>query len=216
MQRFCATVALIGGVVFGSSASADIVYSGAMALKVIDGDGGVGDPQTVTIADHSWEFGFVVGGPLDYAFINAQGEDAGLFSTGTVTFSNMARNFDANDTIGSLTTGLEMFPVGPGGSENENLVMHDYTDGSGEFAANGTSYIGFAFGGLGDRRYGWMQFSLSQNTERRIVTLLGWAYNDDAGGSILAGQTGAPAVPGVGAIAGLVGIAGVRGRRRRG
>ena len=35
---------MIGAIALASSASADIVYSGSMSLKVIDGDGGVGDP----------------------------------------------------------------------------------------------------------------------------------------------------------------------------
>ncbi len=212
MQRLCTAAALIGGVVIGSSASADIVYSGSMALKVIDGDGGVGDPAMVTIEGYSWQFGFVVGGPLDYAFINAQTEHSGLFATG---FGEPdARNFAQDDNIGFTTSGLEMYPIG-GGTANDNLVMHDYVDGDGDFAANGSGYIGFAFGTVGDRRYGWMSFDLSENVERRVITLTGYAYNDEVGGSILAGQTSTPAVPGAGVIAGLVGIAGLRGRRRR-
>lgn len=213
MQRIHASLAVIGSIAIGSIASADIVYSGSMSQKVINGDGGVGDPATVTIEGYSWQFGFVVGGPLDYAFINAQDEHAGLFTTSFG--APAARNFVQDDNIGVATPFLEMYPIG-GGSSNSNLEMHDYLDGGGEFAANGLGYIGFAFGTVGDRRYGWMSFNFSENVERRIVTLTGWAYNDEAGGSILAGQTSIPVVPGVGAIAGLMGIAGVRGRRRRG
>ena len=204
---------MIGAIALASSASADIVYSGSMSLKVIDGDGGVGDPAMVTIEGYSWEFGFVVGGPLNYAFINAQGDHSGLFTTGFGEPN--ANNFEQDDNIGFATPFLEMYPIG-GGTANDNLVMHDYADGSGDFAASGSGYVGFAFGTVGDRRYGWMSFNLSENVERRVITLTGYAYNDEVGGSILAGQTGAPVVPGVGAIAGLVGIAGVRRRRRRG
>ena len=211
MHRFCATVALIGGVAIGTSASADIVYSGAMSLKVIDDDGGLGEPAMVTIEGYSWEFGFVVGGPLDYAFINAQGDHAGLFTTG---FGELdAKNFAQDANIGFATPFLEMYPIGGSGA-NSNLEMHDYLGSGGEFAANGSGYVGFAFGTVGNRRYGWMSFDFSDATDRRSVTLTGYAYNDDAGGSILAGQTAV--VPGAGALAGLLGVAGLRARRRRG
>ena len=215
MHRICALAAALGGLTIGMSVTADIIYSGPLDLEVVnDGGTSIGDPATVTIGSHSWSFGFVVGGPLDYGFINALTNDTGLFSTGTIEFSTTARNFAAGDTIGGSTTGLEMYPIGPGSSENENLTLHDYVDGSGDFSANGTGFIGFAFGGLLDRNYGWMEFSLTEADDRRVISLLGWAYNDESGGSITAGQTGV--VPGAGALAGLLGVAGLRARRRRG
>lgn len=211
MHRNYAAAAVLGSLTLTLSASADIIYSGSLDLEVVNDAGSVSSPQTISIDTYTWEFGFVVGGPLDYAFINAQGDHTGLFTTG---FGELdAKNFAQDANIGVATPFLEMYPIGGSGA-NSNLEMHDYLGSGGEFAANGSGYVGFAFGTVGNRRYGWMSFDFSAATDRRSVTLTGYAYNDDAGGSILAGQTAV--VPGAGALAGLLGVAGLRARRRRG
>ena len=81
MHRNYAAAAVLGSLTLTLSASADIIYSGSLDLEVTNDGVDVSSPQTISIDSYSWEFGFVVGGPLDYAFINAQGDHAGLFTT---------------------------------------------------------------------------------------------------------------------------------------
>ncbi|MAB72293.1 MAG: hypothetical protein CMJ54_07275 [Planctomycetaceae bacterium] len=187
------------------SASADIVYSGDLGLTVSSGDAAI----DVSIGDNTWQFGVLIGGPLDYTFVTALNEGAGLFVPIANEFS--ARNFAAGDNIGTFTSVLNMYPLGPGGSTNINLTMHDYVSGEGTFDASGTGFVGFGFGGGIDFNYGWMQFTLDvdANSGSHSITLVDFAYNDEVNGSIEVG-----AIPAPGAIA-LLSIAGLAGRRRR-
>ena len=185
-------------------AAADIVYSGDLDLTVSSGDAAI----DVSIGDNTWQFGVLLGGPLDYTFVTALNEGAGLFVPIANEFS--ARNFAAGDNIGTITSVLNMFPLGPG-DENINLNMHDYVSGEGTFDASGTGFVGFGFGGGIDFNYGWMQFTLDvdANSGSHSITLVDLAYNDEVNGSIEVG-----AIPAPGAIA-LLSIAGLAGRRRR-
>ena len=192
------------GVCLAGSAHADIVYSGELNLSTT----AAGDPISVEIAGNTYQFEIVEGGPLFYAGITALNNGAGLF----VEVSNpfLARNFSAGDNIGNATSVLDMYPLGEG-TENINLTMHDYVDGSGNFAANGTGYVGFGFGGPIEFNYGWMRFTLSAGDlpSSRTITLVDWAYESTVGQSI---QVGAIPAPGAVAVAALAGLA---GRRRR-
>ena len=185
-------------------ASADIVYSGDLGLTVNSGDTAI----DVSIGDNMWQFGIVLGGPLDYTYVTALNEGAGLFVP--IASESEARNFAAGDNIGTITSVLNMFPLGPG-DENINLNMHDYISGEGTFDASGTGYVGFGFGSGINFNYGWMQFTLDvdENSMSHSITLVDFAYNDDVNGSIEVG-----AIPAPGAIA-LLSIAGLAGRRRR-
>lgn len=192
------------GLALVGSAHADIVYSGALNLSTTASGG----PISVAIAGNQYQFEILEGGPLFYAGITALNDGAGLF----VELSNpyLARNFSAGDNIGNATSVLDMYPLGPG-SENINLTMHDYVDGSGNFAANGTGYVGFGFGGPVLFNYGWMRFTLSAGDlpSSRTITLVDWAYESTVGQSIQVG-----AIPAPGAIA-VAALAGLTGRRRR-
>ncbi|HAC09344.1 MAG TPA: hypothetical protein DCG14_06790 [Phycisphaerales bacterium] len=185
-------------------ASADIVYSGDLGLTVNSGETAI----DVSIGDNMWQFGIVLGGPLDYTYVTALNEGAGLFVP--IANETSARNFAAGDNIGTVTSVLKMFPLGEG-DENINLNMHDYVSGEGTFDASGTGYVGFGFGGGIDFNYGWMQFTLERDeiAMSHSITLVDFAYNDDVNGSIEVG-----AIPAPGAIA-LLSIAGLAGRRRR-
>ena len=198
-------------VVLSTAANADIVYSGAIFDGVSDANGG--GSLTVEIAGLNYEFGILVGGPLDYSYVTTTSEGAGLFVP--LTETGEARNFSAGDNIGTLTSVLNMYPLG-GGSENINLVMHDYAgtlDNPGEFSASGTGYVGFGFGSGVNFNYGWMEFtSFEEEFEgglQSYFSLTGWAYNDEVNGSIEVGQIPAPGV------LGLLAIGGLTCRRRR-
>lgn len=203
MKKFVlasSVLALAGG------ASADIVYSGELGLTVNSGDTAI----DVSIGDNSWQFGIDTGvtpPTLDYSFITALNEGAGVF---VPVFDGYARRFAAGDNIGTLTTILNMFPLGEFGN-NINLLMHDYVTGAGLFDASGTGFVGFGFGGGIDFNYGWMQFTLDVDADSNShsITLVDFAYNDEINGSIEVG-----AIPAPGAIA-LLSLAGLAGRRRR-
>ena len=192
-------------------ANADIIYSGFI-FDVVS-DSGEGESMTVDIAGYNYEFGILVGGPLDYSYVTTTSDNAGLFVP--LTETDEARNFSAGDNIGTFTSVLNMYPLGPGG-ENINLVMHDYAgslDNPGEFSASGTGYVGFGFGSGVNFNYGWMEFSSWEEEFegglQSYVALTGWAYNDELNGSIEVGQIPAPGV------LGLLAIGGLAGRRRR-
>ena len=192
-----------------SVANAEIIYSGSIFEIASD----TSDPVSVDIAGLNYEFGILVGGPLDYSYITTTSEGAGLFVP--LTETDEAKNFSAGDNIGSFTSVLNMYPLGPGG-ENINLVMHDYTgtlDNPGEFSANGTGYVGFGFGSGINFNYGWMEFtSWEEEFEgglQSYIALTGWAYNDEINSSIEVGQIPAPGAMG------LLALAGLTGRRRR-
>ena len=182
------------------SATADLVYSGELNLTVSSGDSAI----DVSIGSNMWQFGIETGGPLDYSFVTALNESAGLFVP--IANETSARNFAAGDNIGTLTSVLNMFPLGEGDADL-NLLMHDYVNGEGTFDASGTGFVGFGFGGGIDFNYGWMQFTLDVDADS--ITLVDYAYNDEINGSIEVG-----AIPAPGAIA-LLSLAGLAGRRRR-
>ena len=112
--------------------------------------------------------------------------------------------------FGTLTSVLEMYPTDGGAAYNR--TMHNYVDGSGNFGATDSGYVGFGFGSGINFNYGWMHFELVEVEGVASITLTGWAYNDEVNGSIVAGQT--MAVPGSGALA-LFGLTAVGRRRRR-
>ena len=96
------------------------------------------------------------------------------------------------------------------GSEDRRATETTY---DGAWGADG-GYVAFALGSGADRRFGWMHFT---NITMDTLTLNGWAYNDVAGGAIMAGQTeAATAIPGAGGLVALAcGAVGLRRRRRK-
>ena len=195
-----------------SVANAEIIYSGFISESASD----TSDPVSVEIAGLNYEFGILVGGPLDYSYITTTSENAGIFiPVSQISSPAEARNFSAGDNIGTLTEVLDMFPLG-NGDENVDLTLHDYAgtlENPGQFSATGTGYVGFGFGSGVNYNYGWMEFtSWEEEFEGGVqsyIALTGWAYNDELNGSIEVGQIPAP-----GAL-GLLALAGLAGRRRR-
>lgn len=201
MQRFLATAALTA--IAAAPASASVIYSGPLSEIVYD-TGNSEDFGTITIGEYSWDFGFVLGGPLDFAFVTSNVEHTGVFVNAAESLN--ARNFGQGDNIGVATPWLDMYNTS---GANFNYEMHDFVDGTGTFAADGSiGYVGFAFGTVGDRRYGWMEFKINGG-ETRSMELLGYAYQSEAGTGIEAGV-----VPGPGGLA-ILGLTGLAARRRR-
>lgn len=195
-----------------SVASAEIIYSGSIFELASD----TSEPVSVDIAGLDYEFGILVGGPLDYSYITTNSENAGIFiPVSQISNPSEARNFSAGDNIGTVTGILDMFPLG-NGDENIDLTLHDYVgtlENPGQFSANGIGYVGFGFGSGINFNYGWMEFTTFEEEFegglQSYIALTGWAYNDELNGSIEVGQIPAP-----GAL-GLLALAGLAGRRRR-
>jgi hypothetical protein len=195
----------VSALALSSVANADIVYSGDVSLEAE-----VGDSVSFDIAGYNYEFGIQTGGPLEYAYVTTTDENAGIFIPLAQTANPMdARNFADGDNIGTLTSVLDMFPLG-NGSENINLNMYDFISGEGGFTLDETGYVGFGFGNGIDFNYGWIEFTVFDEGPFTFMTMTGWAYNDEVNGSITVGQIPAP-----GAL-GLLAIGGLAGRRRRG
>ena len=191
-------------------AASALAVTGFANADIISSDAGgfaeLGESFSFDIAGFNYEFGIEVAGPVDYAYITTTDEGAGIF----VPIANelLARNFAPGHSIGTLTSVLNMYPLGPGGSES-NLIMHDYITGEGEFSATGYGYVGFGFGSGTEFNYGWMEFITVDIPGCKHIIMTGWAYNDEINQSITVGQIPAP-----GAL-GLLAIAGLAGRRRR-
>lgn len=184
----------------GSVANADIVYSDFTDTAQ------EGDSVSFEINGLNYEFGIQTGGPLNYAYITTTSEGAGIFVPIATPLN--ARNFAAGANIGTITSVLNMFPLG-GGGENVNLTMYDYVSGDGDFAPETTGYAGFGFGSGVDFNYGWIEFTLYAEGDFEFIDINGWAYNDVVNESITVGQIPAP-----GAFA-LLALGGLAGRRRR-
>lgn len=184
----------------GSVANADIVYSDFTDTAQEGGS------VSFEINGLDYEFGIQTGGPLNYAYVTTTSEGAGIFVP--LLNEGNARNFAAGDNIGTLTSVLNMFPLG-GADENINLVMYDYATGDGDFAPETTGYVGFGFGSGVQFNYGWIEFTLYAEGEFEFIDINGWAYNDVVNESITVGQIPAP-----GAFA-LLALGGLAGRRRR-
>ncbi len=150
-------------------ANADIIYSG------LNTSAGSGDSVSIDIAGLNYEFGIQTGegqsGILDYAYVTTTSQGAGLFVP--LLSESEARNFSAGDSIGTLTSVLDMYPLG-GGSENINLTMFDFNTNTGSWNLGETGYVGFGFGSGIDFNYGWIEFTVNNGE----IAMTGFAYND--------------------------------------
>jgi len=186
----------VSALVLGSFANADIIYNDLSETA------GSGESVSIDINGLNYEFGIETGGPLDYAYVTTTSEGAGLFVP--LLEETTARNFSAGDSIGTLTSVLNMFPLG-GGSENINLAMFDFNTNTGNWNLGETGYVGFGFGSGIDFNYGWIEFTVNNGE----MTMSGWAYESEVNKSITVGQIPAPAA------LSLLAIAGIASRRRR-
>ena len=195
-MKFKISCIAVSALALGSFANAEIVYSD------LSESASAGFPISIDIAGFNYEFGIEDGGPLNYAYVTTTSENAGVFVP--LLEETTARNFSAGDSIGTLTSVLNMFPLG-GGSENINLAMFDYNTNTGNWNIGETGYVGIGFGSGIDFNYGWIEFVI-YNGEMQME---GWAYETEVNKSITVGQIPAP-----GALS-LLAIAGIASRRRR-
>jgi len=150
---------------------------------------------------YTWEIGIQgIGQFGSYSYFTPTSTNTGVAAT--VAQPLQAERFIFEEGIGQ-TDFFSTFPTG--GSSNNNLLLHNYGNGTGNFPSFGiTQYAGFCFGSEQDTFFGWASFTMSGPNS---FTLNDIAYTN---GEIGAGML----IPAPGAVA-LLGLAGVAGTRRR-
>ena len=209
-NRLVKHAAVAASVVAAASANAAVVYSGVVNFAcAVDLDGTYINVET----------GILSNGPGT----GVPGWDVNPYSTsGGLNFFNstgggqMRTPGQTTGTAGNLALGTV---IGSAGSYNTGTgnVMTNATGGW-QYSAN--NIIGFKFvAASGLTHYGWMRFAvgaigsagLGNNAPTR--TVVDFAYESVAGGSIAAGDTGVIPAPGALALLGMAGLAGARRRR---
>jgi len=143
---------------------------------------------------------------------------------GTTSFTNFTAGFtgtafDFNWKIVSSGVAVDNGLGFTGNSGLERRYAHtSVTHSTTDLPLGTNKLIAFSLEST-ETHYGWINYSLAQETDGYAFTVNSWAYNDIAGQGIFAGQNtaaGSSAVPGLGGLAALaIGAAGVRSRRQR-
>ena len=199
-----------------ASSAAAVATASAATADIISSDGSVsidtGNSQTLFSID-----------PQYHVAVSNRG--SGVFSSTGYGIASVS----VNGYVGLVNSGVT---IGAGFTGSTQSAASNYMRvssgvvqiSSSNALALGTSQIlGFAITGSGpDVYYAWINYTLERSDDgpfQYIWEINGWAYNNVAGESIIAGQTtaeGGNAVPGLGGLAALaIGAAGIRSRRQR-
>ena len=201
LAAYAAAGAAAASVTAVPGARADIVYSGPLNLTIPFNNAGVYldlvTNRTSSIAFTGYDIEIFYTGSGNIAFLHQQ-NGAFVIPDGTDPFTTPASALTRGAFIGSTDT------------------FNSNTSGT-NFQVTGTEYLGIRFNNTATQQvdYGWIQFSTNA-PNGNPATILGYAYNNTAGGSILAGQVpepGTTAMLGLGALG--LGAAGLRAWRRQ-
>ncbi|HKI47974.1 MAG TPA: IPTL-CTERM sorting domain-containing protein, partial [Desulfobacteria bacterium] len=126
-----------------------------------------------------------------------------------------ATNF-ISDTIGYLDKYYKVSIHAVNTANPSDTYDYSYKVETGNFGGK-NGYIGVRFLISGKPHYGWIQFDATAN--RSPVTIRGWAYEDESGKAIAAGDTGQTPIPtlnqwGIMFLAGLILLEGARRLRK--
>jgi len=231
-----------------AGATASIIWSGIQNLTVsvgeagsnfgnnaglnidIDGTGFAGNLFALNLSNHrsfsTWKTGTFTG-PYSSNYITT---GTSTFSTRSV-YAGLAAPGSAaiagSGAIAKLNSGAVISSggsfVGSGVLRNKYSSSGFVWSSSGNFPSQGDGFAGVRFQQAGQTHYGWIHFSFSDtNNDGWLdqITATDWAYENVAGGSILAGQTTGAAVPEPGSMSlsvlalGSVGVLALRRRRK--
>jgi hypothetical protein len=135
-----------------------------------------------------------------------------VFMNGTTSRANAFAVGTAGSRLGKLSEGDAI-------SDSNDFALGEYPefefeDGS-DYPWNdgGTGYVGLRFDIAGQTHYGWAQFTYDDAAD--TLTLLDFAYENTAGASILAGNTGVIPEPGSAALLMALASGAVAAYRRR-
>ena len=184
LAAYAAAGIALAAPVITPGARADIIYSGPLSVAVPNNIGGIyldlSTGVTNTVGFTGYDINPYANGGLGLTFLAA---------TGT--------SYVAPTTAGPASALL------PGAFIGSTDVFTTSDSGT-NFKVTGTEFLGLKFVNTttGGTDYGWIQFQTT-GTTGFPATILGYAYNNVAGGSILAGQTTAVPEPGATAALGL-------------
>ncbi len=136
------------------------------------------------------------------------GYDINPYYGGNLMFMGGTAN---NNAVGTGLAATNM-AAGQSVAAGPFLTTDNFPDMT-NFVANQAGYFGIRFRREGDNAllHGWLRI-VKSSANNAPGTIIDWAYNDVAGGDILAGE----GIPGPGALAVLaIGAVGLRGRRRQ-
>ena len=194
--------AAAAAVVVGS-AHAAVVYSGVINFVcAVDIDGCYINVQTNTLSNGP-------GSGVPGWDVNPYSSAGGMNFFNSTGGGQMRTPGQTTGAAGNLALGTV---VGSTGSYN-TATSNVYANATGGWQYSANNVIGFRFvAAAGTTHYGWMRFAMGaagSSGTSMTRTVVDYAWNDVAGGSVEAGLVPAP-----GAIA-LLGLAGLAGRRRR-
>jgi hypothetical protein len=192
-EKKLARYALAGSALLGvPAAHAGTVYSG-----IIDSTATVGNPVAIDITGGGGDFSFsLIPDSGSTIHIVATANTGNFFNDGLtpLTAGTPITLVNTNTTGGELMKSPDLFPSGPWASQS------------------GFAYLGLRFTMSAQEYLGWAQISINQGAPS--LTLRDYGYNDVAGGSINAGDSGAVPEPSSLALFAM-GAAGVVALRRR-
>jgi hypothetical protein len=217
-----ATAAAIGG---AGIADAAIISSTGLNLALnasttplnldFTGPGG-----TVATFQFKWSENFnYEGQALLSIFPNAVGTEGTKSVVASTATNTRSLALAADTEIGSATSTWSTRTLSTNAFSLSGMDSNGNANGN--FNNTSDKYIGVRFTSGADTYYGWIQYSANAYTSSpNTGTITGWAYNDVAGESILAGQVIVPEPTGLamlaaGALAGTASIAVQRWRSKQ-
>jgi MYXO-CTERM domain-containing protein len=204
-NRFEKHIVAAAAVAMGAAAAANaaIVYSGVINFVcAVDIDGAYINVQTNTLSNGP-------GGGVPGWDVNPYSSSGGMNFFNSTGGGQMRTPGQIAGAAGNLALGTV---VGSTGSYNTS-TSNVYANATGGWQYSAENIIGFRFvAAAGTTHYGWMRFAMGaagSSGTAMTRTVVDYAWNDVAGGSVEAGLVPAP-----GALA-LLGVAGLAGARRR-
>lgn len=204
-NRFEKHIVAAAAVAMGAAvaANAEIIYSGPVNFVcAVDIDGCYINVQTNTLSNGP-------GAGVPGWDVNPYSSGGGMNFFNSTGGGQMRTPGQTTGAAGNLALGTI---VGSTGSYN-TATSNVYANATGGWQYSADNIIGFRFvAAAGTTHYGWMRFAMGAAASAGTSmtrTVVDYAWNDVAGGSVEAGLVPAP-----GALA-LLGVAGFAGTRRR-
>jgi MYXO-CTERM domain-containing protein len=210
-NRFEKHIVAAAAVAMGAAAAANaaVVYSGVINFVcAVDIDGAYINVETNTLSNGP-------GGGVPGWDVNPYSTSGGMNFFNSTGGGQMRRAGVTTGTAGNLAVGTVVGAAGSFNTGTGNVYGTTAATGLlGGWTYSSENIIGFRFvAAAGTTHYGWMRFAMgaagSGASGAMTRTVVDYAWNDVAGGSVEAGLVPAP-----GALA-LLGVAGLAGARRR-
>jgi MYXO-CTERM domain-containing protein len=200
-KHIVAAAAVAAGV--AASANAGIVYSGVINFAcAVDIDGCYINVETNTLSNGP-------GSGVPGWDVNPYSSAGGMNFFNSTGGGQLRQPGQTTGPAGNLAAGTVIGSTGSFNTATSNV----YGNAAAGWQYSATNMIGFRFvSAAGTTHYGWMRFAMGAPGSAGTAmtrTVVDYAYESTAGGSIVAG-----AVPAPGALA-LLGVAGLAGSRRR-